>query len=306
MVPRIGRRDVGGFDYGPNMRDAHGWLAALVMLLLTGVAPAEAAPVRVVSTFLCTDEYVFRLVPRAHIAALSFEAGDRKPVVSTIADQVEGIPGIRPTTETVLNYKPDLVVMYLGTNPRLHAQLTEIGVPILDVPWATSLADIRRITRMLGDRLGAPDKASAMLAQMDRTLAVAHAHAVHPPVTAILYEANGYASAGNVADELMAAGGLHDMAPDLGLDRMDRIPLESVVAHPPDLLIMSGNEKTLDARGSLFLHHPALATLKDRTLIAWRPLRELLCPGPWSAAAAAAFADLGGQSRALAPPRLEN
>lgn len=288
------------------MRAAHGWLVALVLLLVTGAARAEAAPQRVVSTFLCTDEYVFRLVPRARIAALSFEAGDRSPVVSTIADQVGGIPGIRPTTETVLNYKPDLVVMYLGTNPRLHAQLSEIGVPILDVPWANSLADIRRITRMLGDKLGARDKASALLAQMDWTLAAARARAVHPPVTAILYEANGYASAGNVADELMAAGGLHDTAPDLGLDRMDRIPLESVVAHPPDLLIMNGSEKTLDARGSLFLHHPALATLKDRTLIAWRPLRELLCPGPWSAGAAMTFADLGNKPRTLARSRLDN
>jgi iron complex transport system substrate-binding protein len=287
------------------MRAAHGWLVVLVIILSTFQA-AAAAPARIVSTFLCTDEYVFRLVPRERIAALSFEAGDRNPVVSTIADRVAGIPGIRPTTEAVLNYKPDLVVMYAGTQPRLHAQLTEIGVPILDVPWANSLADIRTVTRMLAARFGAHAEGEALLAQMDRTLASAQAHAVHPPVTALLYETNGYAAAGSVADELMAMAGLQDMAPKLGLNRVDRIPVETIVASAPELLIMNANESTRDAEGSLVLHHPAFAALRDKTLIVWRPLRTLLCPGPWSADAATTFSELGLKARALARARLQN
>jgi len=285
------------------MRFLHGWLAVL-SALLAGTVPAPAAPVRIVSTFLCTDEYVFRLVPRARIRALSFDAADHS--VSTIADRVSAIPGIRPTTETVIDYRPDLVVMYAGTNPRLHAQLTEIGVPILDVPWANSLKDIRRITTMLGDRLRVAGNAKALLAEMDRTLAAAHARAARPPVTALLYETNGYAAAGSVADELMAIAGLEDVAPKLGLDRADRIPIEAVVASAPELLIMNGDETVRDAEGSLLLHHPALAALKDRTLIAWHPLKALLCPGPWSAEAATAFSELGVETRALAPARLEN
>src|SRR5581483_4294947 len=86
-------------------------MCALVITVLACLSlPATAAPQRIVSTFLCTDEYLLRLVPRSRIAALSFEAGDRKPVVSTIADKVGGIPQIRPSTETVLNLSPDLVV----------------------------------------------------------------------------------------------------------------------------------------------------------------------------------------------------
>src|SRR5512137_1121104 len=73
------------------------FLAVFLLALVLGTTAASvAAPSRVVSTFLCTDEYVFRLVPRAHIAALSFEAGDRHPVVSTIVDRVRGIAQIRP------------------------------------------------------------------------------------------------------------------------------------------------------------------------------------------------------------------
>ena len=159
-----------GRVYPGNMRPAHGWAAAVVAALLLAANPAFAAPKRVVSTFLCTDEYVFRLLPRERIAALSFEATDRHPVVSTIVDAAQGIPTIRPSSEAVLAFAPDLVVMYEGTMPILHAQLAHAGVAVLDVPWANSLADVRRITTMLGRRLGTPERAGGLLAEMDRKI----------------------------------------------------------------------------------------------------------------------------------------
>ncbi len=144
-------------------------------------AQVGAAPARIVSTHLCTDEYVFRLAALwARIAALSYLVGDNHPVVSTIAGQLGGIRLIRPDTETVLGLSPDLVVMYQDTNSKLLQHLKELGIPVVEVPWATSLADMRRVTLMLGRRLGAEPKAEAMLAQMDRTLAAARARATHP------------------------------------------------------------------------------------------------------------------------------
>src|SRR5665213_373234 len=101
------------------MRKTHGWVACVLATAILAANPAASAPRKIVSTFLCTDEYVFRMVPRERIAALSFEAADRRPVVSTIADAVTRarIPTIRPSAETVMNYAPDLAVMYAGTMP---------------------------------------------------------------------------------------------------------------------------------------------------------------------------------------------
>ncbi len=93
-------------------RALHRGFAILLCAAAAAFVPVQAAaPQRVVSTFLCTDEYVYRLVPRGAIAALSYEAVDRHPVVSTIADAAAGIPTIRPSTETVMARRPDLVVM---------------------------------------------------------------------------------------------------------------------------------------------------------------------------------------------------
>jgi iron complex transport system substrate-binding protein len=280
------------------MRRTHGWVATSLAVLILFANPAASAPKRVVSTFLCTDEYVFRLVPRDHIAALSFEATDRYPVVSTIAEAARGIPAIRPSAETVLALKPDLVVTYAFTMPELHAALARTGTPFLDVPWANSLADVRRITLMLGERLGSRARAAALLKDMDGRIAQARRTAPRPPVATLIYEPNGYASSGGLTAEIMALSGLADAAPGMKLTRLDTLPVEDVIAHAPELLILSGDRLAQSSRADLVQHHPALDALERRSFLAWAQLTPLLCPGPWSLDAAATFGALGRQARA--------
>lgn len=291
-------------NYWVNMHAKHSWVVALFAITFAFAPRSFAAPPRVVSTFLCTDEYVFRMVPRDNIAALSFLAADTHPVVSTIRDQVKGMTLIRPDTETVLNLKPDLVVMYEGTNPRLHAHLVEIGTPILDVPWANSIADIRKITTMLGEKLGAKDRAAEMLKQMDADLARAKSRAAHPPVRTLIYEPNGYAVVGGATEEILQAAGLQNMAPGFKVGRTGAISVEAVIAAQPDLLLLNG--EMARSRADLVLRHPALRALSGRTLIKWVSLTPLLCPGPWSAESAEPLAELGQKARALAPQQAAN
>jgi len=291
-------------NYWVNMRAKHSWVVGLIAITFAFAPRSFAAQERIVSTFLCTDEYVFRMVPHENIAALSFLAADTHPVVSTIKDQVKGMTLIRPDTETVLNLKPTLVVMYEGTNPRLHAHLKEIGTPILDVPWANSIADIRKITLMLGEKLGVQKIAEAMLKKMDTDLATARAHAAHPPVRTLIYEPNGYATVGGATEEILQTAGLKNMAPDFRVGRTGAISVEAVIAAHPDLLLLNG--EAARSRADLVLRHPALRALSDHTLIKWVSLTPLLCPGPWSAAAAEPLADLGQEAHALARQQAAN
>jgi len=279
------------------MRAYYTGLAALLYLATSLLVPAAAAPKRVVSTFLCTDEYVYRLVPRPAIAALSYEAVDRHPVVSTIADAAIGIPSIHPSTETVMAKKPDLVVMYAGTNPRLHQNLKQLGVPVLDVTWANSLADIRSITRQLGDQLGAPERARALIAEMDTKIAAVKASAPRPPVSAILYEPQGYAQVMGVTDEVLRLAGIANAAPAKALTRTGQLPVEAVVAAAPELLILGGEEKSGSARAYAILHHPALKALEGRTHMEFLVLTPLMCPGPWSVDSAKPLVELAKRAR---------
>ncbi|MDE2182484.1 MAG: ABC transporter substrate-binding protein [Alphaproteobacteria bacterium] len=280
------------------MRGLQGWIVTILCVVTSATGALHAGPQRVVSTFLCTDEYVYRLVPRDHIAALSYEASDRHPVVSTIADKVSGIRAIRPSTETVLALSPDLVVMYAHTMPRLRDNLRRLGVPVVDVPWANSLAAIRSVTRMLGDRLQARPGADALLAEMDRKIAVAQAAAPRPPVPTIIYEPNGYTGTGAITDEIMRMAGAMDATPPALMTRRGTLPIEAVIAVAPELLILGGEPYHDTARATMILHHPALAALEGRTTMEYATLTPLLCPGPWSVDAAKTLGDMARKARA--------
>jgi iron complex transport system substrate-binding protein len=247
----------------------------------------------VISADLCSDEYVYRLVPRDHIVALSWLAGDRSPVVSTIVDKVAGIALMRPSAEAVLTRSVDLVVLSRGTNPRLRSQLAAAHIPILEIPMADSLAQVRAVTKNLGTALGAPDRATALLGEMDLSLADVRAHASSVPVSTLIYEPNGYATSGAFADEIMTAAGLSDAAPGMTLTPSGTIPIEAVIASTPRLLILNRADGRARSRADLVLQHPALAALDGRTTIATIALTPLLCPGPWSVQAGPALARLG-------------
>lgn len=273
------------------------------MALLTGciavTLDAVAGPYRrIVSTNLCADEYVFRLVPRDHIAALSYEATDRHPLVSTIADKAAGIRTIHPSAETILALKPDLVVMFAGSNQRLRLTLRQLHVPVLDVPWSNSLEDIRSATRMLGDQLGNPAAAQAMLADMAAKLAVARRQAPATPVRTILYQPNGYALTPTYTDEILAAAGGTNVATSL-TGRSGTLPVEAVVTAAPDLLILGGENEVGNALAYRVLRHPALKSLQGRTLMRFSQMPQLLCAGPWAADAAPVFARLVRDADAL-------
>ena len=269
----------------------------LAVCLLALVPQSAGAQSRVASVFLCTDEYLFRLLPRQRIAALSFLAADRYPVVSTIVDQVEGIPLIPMSAEAVLAVKPDAVVLSEGTSAGVRRVLAAANIPVIDVPWANSLDDIRRITRALATRLGVAAEGENLIGEMDARLDAARALAPRPPVSALLYEPNGYSAAGPITSEVMAIAGVVNAAPALSPTRQGTIAVETVVARAPELLILNGRPGVVDSRARQMLEHPALATLRARTDRRWLSLTPLLCPGPWSASAAEDLARAANEAR---------
>jgi|SRR5947207_2680310 len=296
------------------MRRPHGSHVAALFAALLLILPASAArrPAperprhpRIVSTFLCTDEYVYRLVPRDRIAALSYLAGDTHPVVSTIGDRVQGIPLVHASAEEVLALKPSLVITYSKTNARLKQALEKAHEAVLEVPWAQSLADVRRITRMLGARLNAKERAVALIVEMDARLVSARLQSPRRPVRTLIYEPNGYATASGVSDEILAAAGLRNVAESLHATRSGTLPVEAVLAARPELLILNSENDSQPARANLVQRHPALSALNGHSYIVRMPLTPLLCPGPWSADVAGTLARLGQTAQALGRQRAE-
>lgn len=124
------------------------------------------APARVVSLNPATTDLIFalgagsRLVGRTHWDTYPKEAIDVPDLGS----------GLRPSVETVLAAKPNLVVLYASNDNRAAAsQLRSAGVNTLSLK-IDHIADFDRASRLLGKLLGDSSRGAMVADSVERTL----------------------------------------------------------------------------------------------------------------------------------------
>jgi iron complex transport system substrate-binding protein len=254
-------------------------LAAALQLL--PAAASDTAPSRIVSLNLCTDEILIDLVPRERIRALSHLAAD--PLVSAVADKARGIPWTYGEAEVVLGFDPDLVIVGEFTTPATVALLERLGIKLLKVPLASDIAGMRSVTYQIGDAVGARERADALIAAFDRRIAAAAPITPWRP-TAVVYQVNSSAaSPGSIADAVLQAAGFSNLAGVLGLGSGGQLPLEELVARPPDLIVLSGPVDEYHTPVADNLRHPALTALLRTHRSVVLPWRLWLCATPYLA-----------------------
>jgi iron complex transport system substrate-binding protein len=250
-----------------------------------------AAPRRIVSLDLCTDQLLIELGDAARIAAVTHLARDRH--LSAIPEKAGAFSTTRGDAEDVLAHDPDLVLAGpFGVSPSVDL-LRRLGRTVVVVPLAQDLAGVPRAVRTVASAIGAERRGEAMIAEFDRRLA--RIAAIGPRPTAIVYQIGGIASGpGSLAGAALTAAGFDNLYDAYRPTKSGRVTLEALIARPPDLLVLvgyDGEERTSVADN---LRHPALAALR-----LWRPVLELparfwLCATPHIADAIERLAAIRG------------
>jgi iron complex transport system substrate-binding protein len=269
---------------------------ALAVALASGVARAEP-PRRIVSLNLCTDQILVDLVGRERIAALSHLASD--PALSAIAEEARGLVTIRGTAEEVLARDPDLVLTIAGSTPATVSLLERLGNRVLAVPLANDFDAVRSITRAIAQAVGEVQRGEQLLAEFDARLAAgAPADARRP--SALVYQLNSLASGpGTLVDAMLTAAGFRNLARELQLGPAGRLPLETLVANPPDLVVLATAPDAFRTIAADNLRHPALAAVLAERPHVLLGMADWLCGTPRAARAVEALA---GWRRALPAP----
>ena len=252
--------------------------AAMAALGQASAVEAPPAPARIVSLDLCTDQLLVELAARARIAAVTHLAAD--PAVSAVPEKARGIPITRGRAEEVLRLDPDLVLAGpFGVSASVDL-LRRLGRNVVVVPLAQDLDGVRASVRTVAGAVGAPARGEALIAEFDRRLS-----ALAPPAgalpTAVIYQVGGTVSGpGSLADAALAAAGLRNLAPAYGLARGGQVPLELLVAKPPDLLVLASNVDEYRTALADNLRHPIIRRLRQRGLSIELPWRYWLCGTP--------------------------
>ncbi len=234
-------------------------------MLIFLFVPAPAAP-KAVSLNLCTDALLVMLAPEQ---ALALSPLARDPALSTVANQAQHMPWVRPDAEAVLRLQPDLV---LAGNYGAQAAITVLksrGLRVVQVAEPTDFQGVAAETATVAAALGVPKRGAALIQAMQSRLAKVRRR---NGGRALLWQARGFtAGPGSFGDTVLRAAGLKNV----GTGRA--VGLEALLTHPPDLLVT----ETAPAYPSLatdLLSQPAVAHIPRVTI----PPALLACAGPWS------------------------
>lgn len=253
-------------------------MATLIAVLALAAGAAVAKPSRIVSLNLCTDQLLLDLVPPDRIAALTTLATDRN--VSPVAARANGLRLISGAAEEVLGLDADLILASPYAATTTVDLLRRLGRRVVLVPFATDFDGIRTSVRQVAAAVEEPERGEAVIARFDAALAAARTRGARHP-EALVYQVNGLVSGkGTLADAALAAAGLVNQATRIELASAGRIALETIIANPPDLVVLAQGMNTYPTVVSDNLRHPALANIMRRRAGMELPMPLWLCGSP--------------------------
>lgn len=278
------------------------FLARLSVAALLCGSPALAGelPHRIVSLDLCADQLLIELVGRERIAAVTHLAAD--PAVSAIPAKARGIPITHGAAEDVLRYDPDLILAgQFGVSATVDL-LRRLKRNVVIVPLASDLDGVRAAVRIVAGAVGEGSKGEAMIDTFDRRLAGLPPPAKAARPAAIIYQIGGSVSGpGSLAEATLIAAGFRNKAAEYRLTRNGQVPLELLVATPPDLLVLSSPAYEYRTALADNLRHPVLQRLRQHHASVELPWQMWLCGTPNIADAIERLADARRRLEARAP-----
>lgn len=238
-----------------------------ISLALTGAA--EAAPVRVASLNLCTDELLLLLAEPKQIVSVTHLA--QNEAETPLWKQARRYRKNDGSLLSVAGLKPDLVLT-MGGGARDRARIAgRLGIPTLDVPYPQRLSDIENSIRTVAAALG-QEKAGRRA--LDRLAALRRSAPKRQHDTVWLGGGGRSVAAQGLAADWMRLAGFRQR-PLKG----DRITLEQLLVQPPSILLRSDYRSGQYSSEQRWLSHPlATGVRKSRNIVT--DGRRWTCMGP--------------------------
>lgn len=257
-----------------------GWalLAGLVLASCTqgqiGDAPRQHPAI--VSLNPCSDAVLAEVADPAQLLAIS--SFSHNPAASSmdpaIARRYRAVSG---SLEEVLALRPDLVIADRFLPPATAQALREQGIALAQLPIATSVEESKAQVRQLADLTGHPQRGAELNRRIDAALALAAPPAGASPLAAVVWQSGGIVPGpDSLIGDLLRRTGFRSLSAARGMKQADVLPLEAMLADPPQVILAAGNVLGNEDR---LLAHPALAALGG-TRRAQFDAKLLWCGGP--------------------------
>lgn len=245
--------------------------------------PASRVHPTIVSLNPCSDAVLAEVADKRQVLGLSHYSMD--PASSSMnVDVARRYRSVGDSAEEVLALRPDVVVASSYLAPATVEALRATGVRLVQLPIAHTIAQSHAQVRELALLAGHQDRGDALIARLDAALRAAAPPPGQRWPTALVWQSGGIvAGRDTLIADLLAHTGFADAGAARGLRQADLLPLEAMLADPPDVILVAGNPQAQEDR---MLAHPALSAL-TQTRVARLDPSLLWCGGPTIARSAA-------------------
>ncbi len=251
-------------------------LYCVLLAVLAGCAPARGeAPdgegPSIVSLNPCSDAILAEVAAPGQLLAISHYSHDPQSTSMALAS-ARRFAATSGTAEEVLALRPDVVVAGSFLPGATRHAFERLGIRVVTLDVAHDVAESEAQVRALAALAGRTEQGEALIARIEAALAKASPPEGAAPVDALVWQQGGIvAGPDSLIADLLSRTGFASHAAARGLGQGAYLPLERVLADPPELVLAAGGERALG--------HPALKGVKG-TRYEWLNPSLLYCGGP--------------------------
>ncbi len=222
----------------------------------------------------CVDAILMEVADPGQIASISHYSQDPRAtsISVSVANRFAANNG---SAEEVIGAKPDLVIAGPHVALPTLAALKRLGIRVISIGVPTSVRESQDQITSVASAVGAPSRGTGLNRRIDDALA-----GLRPEKTrlkALIWIGGGLVpGTGTLANDMLAKAGFTNMSAAYGLKIWDILPLEPLLANPPEVLFTSNQPGRTDR----LLSHPALRRISSDLRVVDFPSSLLNCGGP--------------------------
>jgi iron complex transport system substrate-binding protein len=242
------------------------WLS--LVLCVTATLGLAAAPQRIASATVGTDEILFEILSRRHelhrlVAVSIFSENKKYSHLQNIPASIKGRVG--DSVEALLALKPDLAIVASYNRQEISHQLKAAGVTVVTQENFRSLRDIQDNIRMIGRVTDTSKEAETLVQEMQKELQASRSTKACAGGDPTFIQYSGYDTvpgADTIISDAAAHAGLQNLAARLKLSGWAPLSQEILATLNPDFIVISGDPLQKKAVQAQLSRSPAWQKLK--------------------------------------------
>jgi len=279
-VTRLRRRRFYGVPTPTLSGRRRGLLLSLLSLAACQPAPpaphGAAARPTIVSLNPCADAVLDQVTRPGQLLAVSHFSRD--PASSSMGVAAASrYRAVSNSVEEIARLSPDVVVADVFLPPATGQALRDLGIRVVTIGSVDTVAAAEAQVRELAATAGDASAGERLVGRIEAVLTREAPAPGTPALSAIVWESGGIvAGDSTLVADLLRRTGFTNAAAARGLRQADYLPLEAMLANPPQVIFAVGSDNAEEDR---LLSHPALRGLTGTRRV---PLDGALlwCGGP--------------------------